>query len=136
MATGIDDLLALAAGAVDDGDGLAAGRDGGVARRRRSVIAAGRVVGGLPGWPGFVRLWPGLAAVSRPAATAIGSPPSGSSAIIAQPAKHDDEQAQQPGDRLRDDDRELNRRFGVLPWPSGALRSSATARTLANHAVS
>src|SRR4030088_2437289 len=66
--------------------------------------------------------------------TTIGSPPDGSSTTAAQTRKTATQKPRTPattsGSRTGNFDR-----LRFLPWPSGALRSSATGRTLANHAA-
>ena len=101
---GIDHVLVLAAGAVDDGDGLAA------RRRRRTVLTVDGGVGrglsvGMPSWRACCcrRRRGALSGTSGGrrlvATTAVGSPPSGSLTKIAQ--AHDGEpeqrQARPPG---------------------------------------
>src|SRR4030088_3507433 len=66
--------------------------------------------------------------------TTIGSPPDGSSTTAAQTRKTATQKPRTPattsGSRTGNFDR-----LRFLPWPSGALRSSATGPTLANHAA-
>src|ERR1700704_4022757 len=66
--------------------------------------------------------------------TTLGSPPDGASTTAAQTRKNATEKPRTPatpsGSRTGNFDR-----LRFLPWPSGALRSSATGPTLANHAA-
>ena len=116
-------LLALAGAAVDDGDGVA-GRGG----RRRADACAGpdRRICSAP-CAGAEVTTGSVALVGMLEATIIGSPPSGSLATSAQPAKVMTHRPSSPAITCGMATGILKRRRFLVPWPSGVSSSSATA---------
>ena len=136
---GNDNVLALAAGAVDDGDGLAAGRrhwrGGGrgiaVAYPRPIVSAGmlGRAHAGRGRRPRVLRRWRIVG--NRSAATiTTGSPPKGLSTSMAEPTKARANKPRPPATSGETGTENVGRRFVAFSRPSGVSRSSvATAKS-------
>ena len=132
-------FLALAAGAVDDGDGLAARRRGDDLDRELARfsggVCAGRAV--MAGVLHAVAGAFGLAGAAASAACCDHRDRLAAQRIVGEnrPAHHGEpEQAEHAGERLAARATGSFDSFLRLSWPSGAFRSSgATAQILANH---